>query len=1076
MHILNLRFKNLNSLAGEWFIDFQRPEYQDEGSFLITGPTGAGKTTILDAICLALYGRTPRVEISDKQNELMTRQTNDCYAEVAFVCKDGLYRARCEHRRTRPGSRSPFQTPKRELVNEDGSIVTANNKDVTPAVEERTGLKYTQFVRAILLAQGDFDALLKSSEDDKARILENLTNTSIYRELARMAHDRNNRENDALEKLRQQMRELALPDEKEENTLKQELDNRRKLALELDVALENCTTNINWRNQVDDLKKEAMQLGQYRQKLDEEQARFAPRLAELEKAQKAAPLEDKYARREELHEYLRKQQQECERNAATLQSLKEQARTCEESIAQAKYSLAQWEQEEKEAVPQLAKARELDASMAAEFRELQRLLAENNRLEKQAKDVEQQLRKKKEEKQNHAKYLEECESWLKEHPQGEWLVENLNALKLRILEFERLQKETDDARRKWKRDKKQALDMQAHLDDLEKQRKAATQRMQDAEHFLNDLQAQKFVLLGGKSEDTWRVERMDLQRQHLESVNLKKLQDFRYLLKNGEPCPLCGSIEHPLNHANVPDEDALLRRCREIDELLKEADKIENSCQASEKALMKRHHEYGELNVKAETMLEQRAGWECALAESRENLQKLESASAVLEKELIPQFESFGIKMGDSNAQDILECRLANWRKVQQQRDEYNKFLQNTEVEVSRLSNEFNQATLAVQTGTQQLNARKKEIAAIQKKRHAIFDGRQADVEENRLRHGLEKARKELAAQIDVQAKNSANMAGAEKEKELLAESLQKLTTDELKAAQIFAEALVAVNMNENDFRTSRRTQEQIQEIEKTRNQLEVKQNQLAGQIAANARKLDSELAKALTIKESEALLTERKEIRLKQAQMQKEILAKELLLKSIEEKRDEAERLEKLIAGQTRECARWQSLKSVIGAANGKDFQSFAQSITMDILLRHANRHLARITDRYEFRRQSGQRTNLDIAVIDNYQAGEIRTISNLSGGETFIASLALALGLSSMAGRNAVMGSLFLDEGFGTLDPKTLYDALDAISSLRMDGKLIGIISHVEALKEKIATHIQIRPTVRGRSEISGPGCSRL
>jgi exonuclease SbcC len=116
-----------------------------------------------------------------------------------------------------------------------------------------------------------------------------------------------------------------------------------------------------------------------------------------------------------------------------------------------------------------------------------------------------------------------------------------------------------------------------------------------------------------------------------------------------------------------------------------------------------------------------------------------------------------------------------------------------------------------------------------------------------------------------------------------------------------------------------------------------------------------------------------------------------------------------------------------------------------------------------------------LELNVIDNYQAGEIRSTKNLSGGEGFIVSLALALGLSQMASTNVRLDSSFLDEGFGSLDEEALETALDTLAELRQEGKLIGVISHVPALKERILTQIQVSPQSGGRSKISGPGCGK-
>ena len=178
-------------------------------------------------------------------------------------------------------------------------------------------------------------------------------------------------------------------------------------------------------------------------------------------------------------------------------------------------------------------------------------------------------------------------------------------------------------------------------------------------------------------------------------------------------------------------------------------------------------------------------------------------------------------------------------------------------------------------------------------------------------------------------------------------------------------------------------------------------------------------------------------------------------------------------IESQIQRCARWDSLHNLIGSADGKKYRTFAQGLTFELMVAHANRQLEKMTDRYLLIRDESQ--PLELNVVDNYQAGEIRSTKNLSGGESFIVSLTLALGLSQMASKKVRVDSLFLDEGFGSLDEETLETALEALSALQQDGKLIGIISHVSALKERINTQISITPLSGGRSTISGPGCNK-
>ncbi|MHB9096673.1 MAG: SbcC/MukB-like Walker B domain-containing protein, partial [Syntrophales bacterium] len=191
------------------------------------------------------------------------------------------------------------------------------------------------------------------------------------------------------------------------------------------------------------------------------------------------------------------------------------------------------------------------------------------------------------------------------------------------------------------------------------------------------------------------------------------------------------------------------------------------------------------------------------------------------------------------------------------------------------------------------------------------------------------------------------------------------------------------------------------------------------------------------------------------------------------QQKGSQQERL-KAIDLQKKECSRWDDLHQLIGSADGKKFRNFAQGLTFEMMTRHANRRLREMTDRYLLIRDEEQ--PLELNVIDNYQAGEVRSTKNLSGGESFIVSLALALGLSQMASRNVRVDSLFLDEGFGTLDEDALETALETLAGLRQDGKLIGVISHVAALKERIGARIEVIPGTGGKSRISGPGCRGL
>jgi len=236
---------------------------------------------------------------------------------------------------------------------------------------------------------------------------------------------------------------------------------------------------------------------------------------------------------------------------------------------------------------------------------------------------------------------------------------------------------------------------------------------------------------------------------------------------------------------------------------------------------------------------------------------------------------------------------------------------------------------------------------------------------------------------------------------------------------------------------------------------------------------LKTEQQKQLTDQPSERLAQALEALANELKELQQMLGGIQQKLKDNNDLRSKQQARAKAIDAQKRECSRWDTLHELIGSADGKKYRNFAQGLTFEMMVGHANRQLQKMTDRYLLIRDDRQ--PLALNVVDSYQAGEIRSTRNLSGGESFIVSLSLALGLSHMASKNVRVDSLFLDEGFGTLDEDALDMALETLAGLQEDGKLIGVISHVSALKERIGTQIQVSPHTGGRSVISGPGCGR-
>ena len=188
--------------------------------------------------------------------------------------------------------------------------------------------------------------------------------------------------------------------------------------------------------------------------------------------------------------------------------------------------------------------------------------------------------------------------------------------------------------------------------------------------------------------------------------------------------------------------------------------------------------------------------------------------------------------------------------------------------------------------------------------------------------------------------------------------------------------------------------------------------------------------------------------------------------MKEDEDRRSRRIKKEKAIKKLQEKLAKWSDLNHIIGDATGNKFSNFAQGLTLQNLLVFTNKRLRHLTDRYLLNMPGD---NGSFRVIDQYQGNTERSVSTLSGGETFLLSLALALSLSDMASKNVALDSLFIDEGFGTLDQETLDIALNTLEALQTESqKTVGVISHVEALKERITVQIRLKKDAQGGSRL--------
>lgn len=608
MKILTLRLKNINALKGEWKIDFTAHPFDDAGLFAITGPTGAGKTTLLDAICLALYHRTPRLKDSPGQ-ELMTRQTAESLAEVEFSVKGVGYRAFWSQRRAKNSPEGKLQTIKVELARlADGAILADKIGDKQRLTTELTGLDFERFTKSVLLAQGDFAAFLNADAKNRAELLEELTGTGIYGRISAEIFERHKAVRGELEALRARATAIELLSEPQLRELDAELEHLRQEQARLNAEQSLAQRQQSWLERQEQLTAALGQTQAQRQATAAaELAAQAPlaRLAQGEPAESLRPLLDDWQRHARDHERV---EQDIARGSAdeqrglqALQPLRREADAAHKSWEQhARHQSAQQQLINEQIVPldqKIAGLAQQDGQL-----ELQRLAQAEQQQKKQAL-----LALKQQEYQQAEQQAQHTDRYLREHAAHRQWGE---LLPLWREQFERRGREQRDIDELTRQNANIALEQQrldsAHRTELGAaqacgQRVAAlTAQLQELQGRRDRLEAQsplaalraagqhsqrlrgQRALLSSLLPQITRVTRdlaanltretrrrqdgadittgLDILRRaladksalldeitarHQLEMHIASLGELRQQLSPGNPCPLCGATEHP---------------------------------------------------------------------------------------------------------------------------------------------------------------------------------------------------------------------------------------------------------------------------------------------------------------------------------------------------------------------------------------------------------------------------------------------------------------------------------------------------------------------------------------------------
>ncbi|MDP2127033.1 MAG: AAA family ATPase [Pseudohongiella sp.] len=1092
MRILGIRFKNINSLAGEWQVDFTSPEFTGDGIFAITGPTGAGKTTLLDVICLALYGRTPRLErVNKSANDVMTRQTGECFAEVTFSTPAGKFRCHWSQHKARKKADGELQTPKHEISNADsGQVIDNQIRTVAQRIEQTTGMDFERFTQSMMLAQGGFAAFLKATADERAPILEQITGTSIYSDISIKVHERHALERNLLQTLQTELSGLQLLTPEQEVALQTEEAIKSAELTEQTSLLHTLRQQRDWKQLCLQLEQKLDLQNKQREHWVLQNQAFAAQREKLEKANRALALSGQHSALNALRQNQLEDEQRLKRITNAEPDLRHILATQRQNLEQAAASRQQAEGELTSMRPVFRQVHVLDSQLhqqrallsqadteyAALLDEQEKAQQQNDRmriaLEQQKTSLNRSLQAGEHSYEamllRLSGHCETTQQWvLEKHadintltqgkPLSHWLQrsEQLSQALTRCDALSRVLEEYNLLKIKL-----QTRELQIRDIDLEIKKLGAEQQQS------RDLLAAREISFEA------------LQQQKTLLHTIKNLESHRAALSAGQPCPLCGATDHPYaSHAPDADVEALTNNIVTAEKLLiQNRDQLQNIVNN----LLQQQERCSHFQNQFQEEKTSCAALEQKIASQRHELKlasdiTLDQHRDALKRELA----------GINQTLDVIEYEQDQLRLLELAAEQARDKLNEVRLLISSLthaqelleSSELQLQKLTGQTNTARANraAQQQRLDSLSTERRQLVGDQDPDTLESELLKALASA--DAVVQTAIQQKQVAekqlhdNIQQGESLTLQLSERKQKILAEET----AFNSLLTQKGFNqETEYLAASLPETQRLHLQQQADQLRQQGTELNALIRQSTSELDVLQQQALSPQSLETLQQALQEQETKTNLLQETLGGLRRDLRSNEQTREKQKYQAEKIDSQKRELERWSTLHELIGSGDGKKFRNFAQGLTFELMISHANQQLKKMSDRYLLLRDPDQ--PLDLNVVDFYQAGEIRSTKNLSGGESFIVSLALALGLSRMASRNVRVDSLFLDEGFGTLDEDALDTALETLAGLQQEGKLIGVISHVPALKERISTQIKVMPGPGGRSTLSGPGCQAL
>ncbi len=1151
MKILNLYFKNINSLEGENRIDFEQPPFTDTGVFAITGPNGSGKSSILDAITLALYGETFRFD--KPAQHIITQNTSESFAQIEFALGEDKYRSSWQVRREGGNPRGevlPTEMKLLRLTNPE-EIVATSPQQVCSRMAEITGMNFRSFTRSILLAQGDFAAFLNALDSERMDILEKIVSTDIYADYKQETTEKLAEAEKKLTYLQQDIAAVPLIEAQSLEACQLDLADFNDQSREFQDQINALTAQQTLLAETADIHD---QIEAYEGKL---QAAITQRLALQKQIDQLSDAETALNFKDDIATSTQKKHDLAQENAA-LTALQNECKQIESTLALPGFDTVKLAQknlpatpdaftEQKQAVDSIRnQVNLLNAnwqseiillrSLSEQVAEKQTVLAEitawldAHAADKPLLDSKPEFDRLK----NLRASVDEFED--KKKALGKWTKSTSAALEKNKATIEKTNARLAELKEELAEEEKNLVEIAqgntlAEIEDLFTDQK---ERVSGFEEMLNLAIANEktapqstffFGLFGKKAEPDRTAEELqaeldalkDQQKQE-ENIRLalekavyndallaRMAQDRAHLI-DGKPCPLCGATEHPYSKrppAPANAGQAVLDQRIKIKRLTIKLAELEEQ--------VKLAYRYAERHMVRNKQLQQvKARWLNLSNQLNIVSPELDIKNTGMMKELLKN-EADDLR----NIENLLtkyKRTQANIAKLKDAIAKNTDAITKLEAAIQTIDAEWQtepQRVTETETGSAKVVQEEQELVAkITEQLTQLGETFPAKGKENALAERLNSRRqdyesyaarsKSLTDELDLLvAKQTAGQTQIDAYKARLDEfnkqlhgeevvglhlalvEKQKLIVDKervIKGLQHGADTLekaLADKLHGTQF-ASLDEVNQILGMMVSQPELIEQKAKLDADVAQWGAELDKLYGELESHGVSDKLTLSAEDI----AQQIKAINAKKELADL------EAQRLERVISEQnqyqdkhaaliaqleTQQALVKQTSAEVaeLSEGGGMALRRRVQERMVERLLSQTNTTLEKISGRYYLRQKPSDR-GLALEIEDTYQGNLRRLPKTLSGGESFIVSLALALALSELANNGRSVDSLFLDEGFGNLDAETLYTVINTLEGLRAHGKTVGVISHVEAVQKRFKAQLQLVKKPNGLGEL--------